>query len=165
MTLVNIKQAAELAGLSRQQLYREYLDTGKVSVDRSEPKKPKIDTSELLRVFGELHKPCHMDTAQLDTDVTPGDTSWAPQNTRTDDMGLRLELERLKTENEGLKAVLVERQERLLERERQLADMATEKTYHQNRIETLEGRWDRLLENRSQKKTPIEKLLQLFRSE
>ncbi len=55
MPKVNISQAAKLAGLSRTQFYDGYVKKGIVSVDRSIPRRPKIDTAEIIRVFGTLH--------------------------------------------------------------------------------------------------------------
>lgn len=161
MTLLNIKEASKLAGISRQHFYRDYIDTGKISVDRSEPKKPKIDIAELLRVFGALHTPSHGDTKVVDTAFTQDDTLMRQKN----DFTLQLELERLKAENEGLKAVLAEKQERLNEKEQLLSGLNTEKQYHQGRIETLERRWDLFLETTAQKKSPVEKLFELFKGD
>lgn len=53
MALVSISYAAKYAGMSRTQLYRGYLKKGKISTVTDGDKTPKIDTSELLRVFGE----------------------------------------------------------------------------------------------------------------
>lgn len=55
MAKVNITEAARLAGMGRQHLYRAYINTGKISVERDVQNRPVIDTSELLRVFGALH--------------------------------------------------------------------------------------------------------------
>ena len=54
MAKVNVTAAAKLAGIGRQQLYRGYITTGKISVDRDSQNRPVIDTAEILRVFGEL---------------------------------------------------------------------------------------------------------------
>lgn len=54
MAKVTVTEAARLAGLGRQQLYRGYISAGKISVDRNHQGKPQIDTAEILRVFGEL---------------------------------------------------------------------------------------------------------------
>jgi hypothetical protein len=53
MTHVSISEAAKLAGISRQHLYKKYIQTGEISVERHYDV-PKIQISELLRVFGEL---------------------------------------------------------------------------------------------------------------
>jgi len=54
MALVSVSQAARLAGISRQHLYRKYIKSGDISVQRDDKSDPVIDTSELLRVFGRL---------------------------------------------------------------------------------------------------------------
>lgn len=53
MTKVSVSEAARLAGISRGHLYRGYIDPGKISVER-DSEAVRIDTSELLRVFGTL---------------------------------------------------------------------------------------------------------------
>jgi hypothetical protein len=65
MALVSINKAAQLAGVSRQHLYKMAAD-GKISVDKSllpgrsgnsaKDYRQLIDTSELYRVFGQLQK-------------------------------------------------------------------------------------------------------------
>lgn len=54
MAKVTVTEAAKLAGLGRQQLYRGYISTGKISVERDHQGRPQIDTAEILRVFGEM---------------------------------------------------------------------------------------------------------------
>ena len=54
MAKVSVTEAAKLAGVGRQQLYRGYISTGKVSVERDHQGRPQIDTAEILRVFGEM---------------------------------------------------------------------------------------------------------------
>lgn len=54
MAIVNIKEAAKLAGISRAHLYNHYINSGKISVIKNEQGKREIDTAELLRVFGKL---------------------------------------------------------------------------------------------------------------
>jgi hypothetical protein len=57
MPKVSITEAARLAGVkSRSRFYKDYIDTGIITVDRSVPNRPEIDTAEILRVFGELKK-------------------------------------------------------------------------------------------------------------
>lgn len=50
MSKVTITEAARLAGISRQHLYRGFINTGKISVIKDNDKSV-IDISELLRVF------------------------------------------------------------------------------------------------------------------
>lgn len=54
MAKVTVTEAARLAGIARQHLYRAYINTGKLSIDKDFNGRPVVDTSELLRVFGEL---------------------------------------------------------------------------------------------------------------
>lgn len=54
MALLNISEACKHAGISRTKMYAKFIDTGVISVTRDKNNKPQIDTSELVRVFGEL---------------------------------------------------------------------------------------------------------------
>lgn len=65
MALVNISKAAQLAGTTRSNLYNSYINQGKLSVTKDHLGKPKIDTSELIRVFGTLKNVG--DTSAIDT--------------------------------------------------------------------------------------------------
>lgn len=65
MALVSVSQAARLAGISRQHLYRKYIKTGEISVQRDDKGDPMIDTSELLRVFGKLEGDSGVDDNML----------------------------------------------------------------------------------------------------
>lgn len=50
MTTISISEAARLAGISRNHLYKKYINEGLLSVT-TDNNKPCIDVSELLRVF------------------------------------------------------------------------------------------------------------------
>jgi hypothetical protein len=54
MAKLSITQASKAAQISRQTMYRKYINTGKISVELINEQK-YIDTSELIRVFGVLH--------------------------------------------------------------------------------------------------------------
>lgn len=54
MAKVTISEAARLVGVARQNLYKNYINEGKISIERDHLDKPRIDTSELIRVFGEI---------------------------------------------------------------------------------------------------------------
>ncbi|MBU2753433.1 hypothetical protein HFU84_01755 [Acidithiobacillus sp. CV18-2] len=56
MAKVTITEAARLAGISRVTMYRKHIGTGQISVEKDRDGKPQIDTSELIRVFGEIHE-------------------------------------------------------------------------------------------------------------
>ncbi len=70
MAKVSVTEAAKLAGIGRQQLYRGYIYPGKITVERDSKGRPIIDTAEILRVFGVLH-----DTPE-DTPNEQRDTSY-----------------------------------------------------------------------------------------
>jgi DNA-binding transcriptional MerR regulator len=55
MAVVNITQAAKLAGITRQYLHSHYIKSGLITVLTGADGKPRIDTSEIIRVFGALH--------------------------------------------------------------------------------------------------------------
>ena len=54
MAKVTVSEAARLVGVARQNLYKNYINQGKISIERDHLGNPKIDTSELIRVFGEI---------------------------------------------------------------------------------------------------------------
>lgn len=54
MAKLTVSEAARKAGVSRAHLYKRYIDPGKISVQKDNDGKPWIETSELLRVFGQL---------------------------------------------------------------------------------------------------------------
>lgn len=70
MAKVSISEAARLAGISRPTLYRR-IEAGEISVER-DGDSVSVDTSELLRVFGELQMPGSPATA------APGTVEPAP---------------------------------------------------------------------------------------
>lgn len=53
MTKLSITASSKMAGISRQTMYKRYINTNKISVEVVNGVK-LIDTSELIRVFGEL---------------------------------------------------------------------------------------------------------------
>ncbi len=65
MAKVTISEAARLANVSRMTLYRRYIRTGVLSIEKDHLGNPKVDVSELIRVFGELSG---SPTDQSDTD-------------------------------------------------------------------------------------------------
>ena len=75
MALVTIAEAARLAGTARSNLYKAYIDTGIISVTNDARGKPRIDTSEILRVFGELKKTGHMPDSETETGQGKGEDS------------------------------------------------------------------------------------------
>jgi len=56
MALHTVSDAAKLAGVTRRTIYR-YIKSGKLSAAVTDDDNTKIETSELLRVFGKLSHP------------------------------------------------------------------------------------------------------------
>ena len=54
MVWVSITEAARLAGIGRSSFYQTYINKGAISVSKDSSGKKFIETSELIRVFGEL---------------------------------------------------------------------------------------------------------------
>lgn len=129
MPYVNLTKAAKLAGISRSYFHTNYIKTGKITVDRSEPKNPKIDTSEILRVFGELTEHLTPEPEKVQF-LTP------QKNTE-----LLVENERLKAELEGAKA-LIEAKNEQIQREIQSTEEA------RSRALSAENQYKALLEDK-----------------
>jgi hypothetical protein len=53
MAKVNLSQAAKLTGKNRTTIWR-HIHSGKISIERDRDGLPFVDTSELIRVYGEL---------------------------------------------------------------------------------------------------------------
>lgn len=54
MPKVNISEAARMARKSRSHLYEKYINSGAITVETDREGRKVIDTSELIRVFGDL---------------------------------------------------------------------------------------------------------------
>ena len=112
MSLLSISEAAQAAGVSRQTLYKVYIKTGKISVNRADPKKPTVDTSEILRVFGEI-KPIAQGAALGDEKTAPPDQSAAIiAELRAENSGLKTRITDLSDHIQTLKAELAAAKER-----------------------------------------------------
>lgn len=109
MTLVSISQAAKLAGISRSNLYTTYINQGKISILKDERDHPCIDTSELLRVFGNLKA----EGLGIQQDTTPSYTLGQNTTDTTTDSVLYPLIEQLKQQLAESK----EREQQALERE------------------------------------------------
>lgn len=102
MAQVSISEAARLTGKSRKTLHT-YISNGKLTKVTDTQGKPKIDTSELIRVFGELVTPKETVTSQCNfsQEVTP-------KTVTINDA----EIELLKQEVSFLKELLIEKDKR-----------------------------------------------------
>jgi hypothetical protein len=111
MALVSISEAARLVGKSRSTLYKTYIDTGKLSVQKdSSTQKPVVDTSELIRVFGQIHT----------TDNATDETDRKIQNaTGEKDSDIRV----LEMEVKMLREVMAEKDKRIVDQEGRIQDL------------------------------------------
>lgn len=98
MTIVSISKAAKITGKARSTI-QTYIKTGKLSKTTDSVGKEGVDISELIRVFGELS------TTGINDAVSQQTT---PQNSMSN-----IEINQLKMENERLKILLSEKEERL----------------------------------------------------
>jgi len=129
MPNVSISKAAKLAGLSRQHFYDAYIKPGKITVDRSSPKRPKIDTAEILRVFGKLQS----DNKKSDNvlqDMTPKiSTSYSNELSQTVNE-LTERIQTLEKDNIRLQTIADERQNTI-------ADLRHDRDQWQSQAQTL----------------------------
>ena len=82
MARVSISEAAKLAGISRNSLYKTYISKGRITVSGDKSGKKYIETSELLRVFHELQDDSQGDKGgiQQDDNVLHPDTALLIEN-------------------------------------------------------------------------------------
>ncbi|MGB0847578.1 MAG: hypothetical protein ACPGSM_12680 [Thiolinea sp.] len=118
MASVSISKAAELAGISRTSLYRTYIKQGRISVSKDSAGKKCIDTSELLRVFGQLKTNSEAVAADSTSTVSPPVTPVAVDSAM------------LQAENAFLK--------------QQVEELQQDKAWYQNQVQTLTDTMKRL---------------------
>lgn len=70
MTKLNLSQAAKAVGKNRVTIWR-HINTGKLSAERDRDGNPLVDTSELLRVYGEIKKPATPSNTKKQQHETP----------------------------------------------------------------------------------------------
>lgn len=123
MTVLSLQAAAEAVGCSRQHLYR-LVGKGRVSAVLRDDGTKGIDTSELLRVFGNLRQP---EPAQVTGDSRLGDTrrqQVTPEATPAQITVLEVELQAAK----NALRVAEDRLREALERENRLLDLLASQT-------------------------------------
>lgn len=133
MATVTISEAARLAGISRTQLYRGFINKGKLSVIK-ENDKVAIDVSELLRVFP---------NATVEAQLTQQEVA----ESNSENTGSQMEVVTLlKDQLKKAEAQLVEAQER--------------ENWLKQQIDELRHQQNHLLENKRIK--PRKKFLGIF---
>lgn len=99
MAQVSISEAARLAGISRGSLYKTYISKGTISVSADSAGKKFIETSELLRVFGELNGNTSEQVEQSTDEQHDTDKLSLEQVEKTKDLEIKMLREQLeKTE-------------------------------------------------------------------
>ena len=73
MAKLNMTQAAKAAGIARKTLYR-HIEKGKISCETDGQGQRVIDTSELMRAYGEIREPDTPDAAGQDESMSQEDT-------------------------------------------------------------------------------------------
>lgn len=74
MLKLTISEAARQIPMSRSKLYSRYINTGVISIEKDEKGRPKIDSSELLRVFPMLQGELSTRTVLRTDDYTNKDS-------------------------------------------------------------------------------------------
>lgn len=96
MTVVSISEAARLTGKSRKTIQR-YVAVGRISMSHSVAGSKGIDTSELIRVFGELTHPApalsHAPESQTDAPAVTPDVAAAMALLQAENAALKAQLE------------------------------------------------------------------------
>ena len=111
MAIVNKTEAARLAGCGKKRLY-ELIRDGKISVSKDNAGREGIETSEILRVFGEI-KPIAQGAALGDEKKAPPDQSAAIiAELRAENAGLKTRISDLSDHIQTLKAELAAAKER-----------------------------------------------------
>lgn len=111
MAIVNKTEAARLAGCGKKRLY-ELIRDGKISVSKDNVGREGIETSEILRVFGEL-KPIAQGSALGDEKtVLPDQAAAVIAELRAENVGLKTRINDLSDHIQTLKAELAAAKER-----------------------------------------------------
>lgn len=100
MAKVNVSEAASLVGVARSTLY-SYIRSGKISTEKDAIGRPQIDTSELIRVFGDIKD--NGEDNKNDTEIMHDVAESIKENAT------------LRAENEALRELLRVRESQILE--------------------------------------------------
>lgn len=145
MAKVSISEAARLAGISRQHLYKKHITPGNLSVETDRAGKKQIDVAELMRIFGELN----VDKADSNLDDSP------LQGATVENMR---EIARLETEAESLREQLGKAEDR----EARLLRQLDQQQAHARQLAEQLATATKLLEHRPAPETAPPKKRGLF---
>lgn len=130
-TYVTITDASKMVGISRQTMYNRYINKGVITVNRINDE-PKIDVSDLIRVFGNI-KDLRQEDGENGHDVTSDNDS----NNIELMSELKTRVALLEQENAMLK-------ERLEDKEKHLADMRRGFELIEHSTGKKKGLWGRI---------------------
>ncbi|MGB1257959.1 MAG: hypothetical protein ACPG51_18950 [Thiolinea sp.] len=131
MANVSLTQAAKLAGVSRATLYRKYINTGEITVTTSRDGKKQIDTSEIIRVFGEIKG-----TEEL-TPTQPTDQIRQPETRQDTVSGTKKRQLETPSDNQALHSEIALLKERLKASEKETESLRQDKQWLQSQVEGL----------------------------
>lgn len=119
MAKVSVSEAARLAGISRTNFYKNYVKSGKITVDQDHAGKPQVDTAEILRVFGELKK------TQDDSNPVREKTQRITPEKHSENSAFEVELRAVREMLKVREAQLEEAQERERWMQRQIEELTS----------------------------------------
>lgn len=130
MAKVNISEAARMVGKSRSHLYEKYINTGSITVESDREGRKVIDTSELIRVFGNLV--LGDNRKDIEEDSTGHD-----KNSQKDSV-----ISALQSENEVLREYLRAKEQEVSWLREQVGKTTALLTYQKDSLEVVQGkRW------------------------
>lgn len=96
MAKLNLSQAAKATGKNRTTIWR-HINTGKLSSERDRDGMPFVDTSELLRVYGELKHDATPERREIQHNATPtiSDLLAVIEKMRIDQLAMKEQLQLL----------------------------------------------------------------------
>ncbi|MDH5721760.1 MAG: hypothetical protein OEY94_00350 [Alphaproteobacteria bacterium] len=156
---VSLSKAASMAGITRQTLYRHIEEKG-ISVEDRDTKRPKIDVSELIRIYGDKVKPDMAENTEQKDQYSNSNVSTVVQRTEIDVLREKLkilEIERdrerrqLTEQIENLQGTLNKEQDMVNRVTAQLTDQRSDSEKRASKLDELEAMVKNLAENQNRR--------------
>jgi hypothetical protein len=156
---VSLSEAAKMVGITRSTLYAHIREKG-ISVIDAKTKRPKIDVSELVRVYGDKVTPLDQITASRVSKIAEGEQSMA-----TEVAVLRERLKTAELERERERRQLseqIENLQELLKKEQEVVGKVTAQlTDQRSSTEKQSGKEEEQAKRFSEIETTVKTLLEL----
>ncbi len=156
---VSLSEAAKMVGITRSTLYAHIKEKG-ISVTDANTKRPKIDVSELVRVYGDKVKPLDQVAASKASKAAEGE-----QNLATEVAVLRERLKTAELERERERRQLSEQienlQEMLKKEQEVVGKLTAQLTDQRTSAEKHAGREEEQIKRFSEMETAVKTLLEL----